>query len=91
MCILNHEYCIHPLNYVLEWLQKYINLVDIGEILPMVPQIGVKTCLNTHFWGNKSKFRFIPCRMSNLWVWTGEIIEISIISLPSLVILTPVW
>ena len=38
MCILNHEYCIHPRNYVLEWLQKkYVNLVDIGEISPMVP------------------------------------------------------
>ena len=29
--------------------KKYVNLVDIGEISPMAPQIGVKTCLNTHF------------------------------------------
>ena len=29
--------------------KKYVNLVDIGKILPMAPQIGVKTCLNTHF------------------------------------------
>ena len=30
-------------------IKKYVHLVDIGEISPMVPQIGVKTCLNTHF------------------------------------------
>ena len=29
--------------------EKYVNLVDIGKISPMAPQIGVKTCLNTHF------------------------------------------
>ena len=29
--------------------KKYVNLVGIGEISPMAPQIGVKTCLNTHF------------------------------------------
>ena len=61
--------------------KKYENLVDIGEMLLMASQIEVKTCLNTHFWGNKLKFQFIPCRISNLWGWTGEIIEISIISL----------
>ena len=34
----------------------------------MAPQIGVKTCLNTHFWGNISKFWCIPCKNGNLWV-----------------------
>ena len=65
--------------------------MNIDEISPMVPQIGVTTCFNIYFWGNKLKFRYIPCKNDNLWVCTGEIIEISIISLPSLVILTPVW
>ena len=40
--------------------KKNVNLVDIGEISPVAPQIGVKLALNTTFWGNKSKFWFIP-------------------------------
>ena len=44
-----HQYCIHPLNYVVICLLKYVNLVDIGEILPTAPQIVVKTSFNTHF------------------------------------------
>ena len=51
---------------MIERKEKYVNLVDIGEISPMAPQLGVKTCFNTHFWGNKSKFRFIPGRISKL-------------------------
>ena len=38
-----------PTKLCSEMIIKYVNLVDIGEISPMVPQIGVKTCLNTHF------------------------------------------
>ena len=33
----------------LDELKKYVNLVNIGEITPMVPQIGVTTCFNIHF------------------------------------------
>ena len=42
MYILNHEYCIQLLNYIAKMIIKYVNLVVIDEISPMVPQIGVK-------------------------------------------------
>ena len=38
-----------PTELCSEMVIKYVNFVDIGKILPMVPQIGVKTCLNIHF------------------------------------------
>ena len=51
-----------------------------------------KTCLNTHFCeGINRNFNLFLVEYSNLWVWTIEIIEISIISYPSLVILTRLY
>ena len=38
-----------PAELCSEMVIKHVNLVDIGEISPMAPQIEVKTCLNTHF------------------------------------------
>ena len=37
-----------PAKFCSEMILKFVNLVDIGEISPVVPQIGVKTCLNIH-------------------------------------------
>ena len=59
MWIFNCIYIFEPLilhtptGLCSKMIMKYVNLVDTGEILPMVPQIVVKACPNTHFWGNK--------------------------------------
>ena len=33
----------------LDVLKNYVNLVDIDENMPTVPQIGVTICFNIHF------------------------------------------
>ena len=86
---MNHKILHTPAELCSKMIIKYVNLVDIGKISPMVPQIWSKTCLNTHFYeGINQNFNLFLGEYSNLCVWNIEIIEISIISLPSLVILT---
>ena len=57
----------------------------------MVPQIGITTCFNIHFLREYIEILIYSLQNEQFYeFWTGEIIEISIISLPSLVILMPV-
>ena len=45
-------------------MKKYINLVDFGEISPMAPQIGVKTCLVHTFEGIYRNFNVFHVEMA---------------------------